>query len=100
MAATATVGALHNLVWIGWSIKHWNKLPYAHMPALWAVLITLAMSLEMLDFPPLFGAVDAHALWHLATIPLVANWYRFLMLDTEWELGRSGHRKPFGSYLE
>ena len=32
--------------------------------------------LELLDFPPLLLAVDAHALWHLSTVPLPLLWYR------------------------
>ncbi|KAF9407439.1 hypothetical protein BGZ94_002697, partial [Podila epigama] len=103
MIATATVGTLHNLVWVGWSVRNWRRRrSYASMPALWALMITLAMSLELLDFAPLAGLVDAHALWHLATVPLVAHWYRFLAADTAWELGRNGQRKQdaFGSYQE
>lgn len=42
-----------------------------------------ASLLEVLDFPPLVGLVDAHALWHAAT-PLVAlGWYNFLADDCE-----------------
>lgn len=39
------------------------------------------MSLELFDFAPLFRLLDAHALWHLATIPLAAAWWRFLCSD-------------------
>jgi hypothetical protein len=39
------------------------------------------MSFELLDFAPLFRLLDAHALWHLATIPLAAGWWRFLTSD-------------------
>jgi len=86
MAATATVGAIHNFFWIGWSIKHWRDRPYAWEPTVSAILITSAMCLEVLDFAPLWGIFDAHSLWHAATIPLVPIWYRFLLKDTEWEV--------------
>ena len=36
----------------------------------------LAMSLEFIDFPPVWGAVDAHSLWHLGTIMPTIIWYR------------------------
>lgn len=39
------------------------------------------MSFELLDFAPMFRLLDAHALWHLATIPLAAGWWRFLTSD-------------------
>jgi len=37
----------------------------------------LAALLELFDFPPLFGAFDAHSLWHLCTVPLGFLWYVF-----------------------
>jgi len=43
--------------------------------------LIMAMSLELLDFPPLADALDAHALWHAATILPTVYWYRFLVLD-------------------
>ncbi|KAF9080716.1 hypothetical protein BGX23_001763 [Mortierella sp. AD031] len=86
MAATATVGVIHNLWWICWSIMNWRERPYAWEPTISAMLITSAMCLEILDFAPLWGILDAHSLWHAATIPLVPIWYRFLLRDTEWEV--------------
>lgn len=46
-----------------------------------------AMSLELLDFPPLGRILDAHALWHAATVPIGVLWYDFLIedaLDDGW----------------
>ncbi|KDN39237.1 Per1-domain-containing protein [Tilletiaria anomala UBC 951] len=40
-----------------------------------------ATLLELLDFPPLWRFVDAHALWHLATVPLTYAWYDWLIND-------------------
>ena len=37
---------------------------------------SLTVLLELLDFPPLLWVVDAHALWHLSTVPLPLLWYR------------------------
>ncbi|KAF9327789.1 hypothetical protein BG006_008945 [Podila minutissima] len=86
MAATGTVGAIHNMWWLGWSIANWKSRPYAWEPTVSAALITAAMCLEILDFAPLWGVLDAHSLWHCATIPLVPIWYRFLLQDTEFEV--------------
>ncbi|KAG0285307.1 hypothetical protein BGZ98_005568, partial [Dissophora globulifera] len=85
MAATATIGGIHNLWWIGWSLTHWRERPYAWQPTIAGALITAAMCFEILDFPPLWGILDAHSLWHAATIPLIPMWYKFLLKDTEWE---------------
>lgn len=43
-------------------------------------------SLELLDFPPVWGVFDAHSLWHLATFPLTFVFYDFLASDATWEL--------------
>ncbi|KAF9358930.1 hypothetical protein BGX34_008640 [Mortierella sp. NVP85] len=85
MLATGGVGVVHNLMWVGWSIANRDR-PYAWEPTLWGILISLAMSLEVLDFAPLWGILDAHSLWHAATILLIPVWYRFLLKDTEWEI--------------
>ena len=53
----------------------------AASPITLVALTTLAMSLELLDFPPVFRSVDAHALWHASTIPLAAAWWSFLCND-------------------
>ena len=30
----------------------------------------MAVPLELLDFPPFWDLLDAHALWHLCTVPV------------------------------
>lgn len=50
-------------------------------PTVLVVLTLLAMSFEILDFPPFHRVLDAHALWHAATIPLGAAWWAFLIKD-------------------
>ncbi|PWN91531.1 Per1-domain-containing protein [Acaromyces ingoldii] len=44
-------------------------------------LLLAASALELLDFPPILRALDAHALWHLATVPLASMWYGWLIED-------------------
>ncbi len=50
------------------------------------VCLALAGLLEVFDFPPLWGILDAHALWHGLTIPIPFLLYRFLLDDSahEW----------------
>lgn len=53
---------------------------------LWVVIIGggHAMLLEIYDFPPYEGFVDAHALWHATTIPLTYIWWSFIRDDAEF----------------
>lgn len=44
-------------------------------------LLWLATLLEVLDFPPIWRALDAHALWHAATVPIARMWYTWLIED-------------------
>jgi post-GPI attachment to proteins factor 3 len=30
----------------------------------------------LLDFPPIWGVLDAHSLWHLGTIAPTVFWYK------------------------
>lgn len=59
-------------------------------------LLTLAMflapALELFDFPPLLRLVDAHALWHLATVPLTIYFYRWLADDANESVSMRGWR--------
>lgn len=48
----------------------------------------LAM-LEIFDFAPVFGSLDAHALWHLASIVPSLLWYQFIEADTEYYLKKA-----------
>ena len=61
--------------------------PAAHRPPqvdypLWiSILFFAAVSLEFFDFPPIAGVLDAHALWHAATVGIVPLWYKFFRED-------------------
>ena len=39
------------------------------------------MVFEVLDFPPILGILDAHAIWHAATAPLAYVFYEFIEGD-------------------
>jgi hypothetical protein len=45
------------------------------------VAFAAASMLELFDFPPIWGILDAHSLWHLATVPLGFQWYEFWRQD-------------------
>jgi hypothetical protein len=90
MAVNLVVGFVHNGLWLlyPWGSirlfpgrdKHYRPA-FALQPALFVLLTTLATTLELFDFPPWYRTLDAHALWHLATVPIVPLWYHFLVKD-------------------
>ncbi|MCH85919.1 post-GPI attachment to proteins factor 3-like [Trifolium medium] len=57
---------------------------------LWLVVIAggLAMLLEIYDFPPYEGLLDAHALWHAITIPLTYIWWSFIKDDAKFRTAK------------
>ena len=58
------------------------------------------MSFELLDFAPIFRLLDAHAMWHLSTIPLGMAWWHFLCSDAiELEGAQMQARSNGGSSL-
>ncbi|KAJ6258493.1 hypothetical protein Dda_6535 [Drechslerella dactyloides] len=78
MAANVVVGMCQNVLWIYYSITRYDRerKPWALWPAAIVLWVAFSMSLELLDFPPLFDALDAHALWHAATILPIMWMYR------------------------
>ncbi|KAI9692072.1 MAG: hypothetical protein M1820_009540 [Bogoriella megaspora] len=88
MAANVVVGVIQNIMWSAFSVYRYRKLKvqWTAWPGLIVAWIVLAMSLELLDFPPWGGMVDAHALWHLGTVGPTIWWYSFLIKDAEEDL--------------
>ena len=94
MIFNLVVGLAHNLLWVLYSLpssfSFIRRYPgllrsyrprHAYKPAMFALLMTAATGLELFDFPPWAGSIDAHSLWHLATVPITAFWYDFLVED-------------------
>ncbi len=94
MIFNLAIGMAHNLLWILYSlpsslslIRRYPGYPrnyrprHAYKPAMFALLTTVATGLELFDFPPWAGIIDAHSLWHLVTAPIAVFWYDFLMED-------------------
>jgi hypothetical protein len=78
MAANVVVGMIQNLMWSWFSFEKYRKSGrfWTMWPGLVVAWIILAMSLELLDFPPLWGGLDAHSLWHLGTVGPTMVWYK------------------------
>jgi len=62
----------------GWDWTAW--------PGFIVAWVVLAMGLELFDFPPWGGMLDAHALWHLGTVGPTIWWYSFLVKDAQEDL--------------
>jgi len=98
------LGLTHNALWTVYSLpssrsflRRFPFRPKAYRPVfatkafVFVMLTTAATALELLDFPPWLFIIDAHALWHLSTVPITKFWYEFLVedaLDEGWKFQR------------
>ena len=80
MAANVAAGIVQNILWSWFSLQSYLRLkkPWAAWPGLIVAWIVLAMSMELLDFAPWGGLLDAHSLWHLGTVGPTIWWYRYV----------------------
>jgi len=78
MAANVVIGIIQNILWSWFSVTRYKRLKktWAAWPGLIVAWIVVAMSLELLDFPPIGGMLDAHSLWHLGTVGPTIWWYK------------------------
>ncbi|KAH8591643.1 Per1-like-domain-containing protein [Bisporella sp. PMI_857] len=85
IAANVVVGVIHNTMWSVFSYKKYKASGrvWAMWPGFVVAWVMLAMGLEILDFPPWWGLLDAHALWHLGTVLPTMVWYNFLLKDAQ-----------------
>ncbi|KAH7078172.1 Mn2+ homeostasis protein-like protein Per1 [Paraphoma chrysanthemicola] len=88
MAANVAVGIIANLLWSGFSVVQYRKIgrTWAVWPGLCVAWIIVAMSMELLDFAPWRGMIDAHSLWHLGTVVPTVLWYNFLIRDAQADI--------------
>ncbi|AEO70469.1 uncharacterized protein THITE_2121961 [Thermothielavioides terrestris NRRL 8126] len=77
-AACVACGVVQNVLWSWFSYTRYarTKQPWAVWPGIVVAWVIMAMSLELFDFPPLWGCIDAHSLWHLGTIAPAVLWYK------------------------
>lgn len=73
------VGAVQSMMWGVWV----GRIQHPGRCRMWVFLALLntATALEILDFAPWGRLVDAHALWHAATVPLSYIFFGFLQQD-------------------
>ncbi|NXY87080.1 PGAP3 factor, partial [Alcedo cyanopectus] len=75
MAANTAMGLLNVAWWLRWCHRNRPRLPHVWKCAAVVLLLQALALLELLDFPPLFWVLDAHALWHFGTVPLNVLFY-------------------------
>ncbi|KAF1837020.1 Mn2+ homeostasis protein-like protein Per1 [Decorospora gaudefroyi] len=88
MAANVGVGVVANVLWTGFSVVQYRRIgrTWAVWPGVCVAWIVMAMGLELLDFAPWGGMVDAHCLWHLGTVVPTVLWYNFLVRDAQEDI--------------
>jgi hypothetical protein len=79
MRVCILLGVAHSLLWLCWA--HATRHPQRARLTAVVLAAHAASLLELLDFAPLAGALDAHALWHAATPAVTLAWYAFLAAD-------------------
>ncbi|XP_016047093.1 post-GPI attachment to proteins factor 3 isoform X2 [Erinaceus europaeus] len=88
LAANVMIGLVNVVWWLAWC---WSQraLPHVHKCAAVVLLLQGLSLLELLDFPPLFWVLDAHAIWHISTIPVHILFFSFLKDDSLYLLEES-----------
>jgi hypothetical protein len=78
MIANVAVGIVTNIMWSWFSVTRYRKLKkmWLAWPGMIVAWIVSVMSLELFDFPPWGGMIDAHSLWHLGTVIPTIWWYK------------------------
>eukprot|EP00798_Chlamydomonas_sp_ICE-L_P032237 gene32237-16802_t len=79
------LGLAQAVLWVTWS--QLTRHPHRFQLLRFLLLLHAAMLLEILDFPPIFKLLDAHAAWHATTIPLTFMFYKFVHADIDWVTG-------------
>lgn len=84
MKVSLTIGVIHSLLWLYNSYRHWQDGYHWRMVVLTFGLWSFA-SLEVFDFPPYYGLLDAHALWHGLTPVLGHMFYQWVVDDVNFQ---------------
>lgn len=78
MKANIVTGTIGGIGWVAWCAWQWKRRrQYIWKMLLFQCLAGASLSLELLDFPPIWWTFDAHSLWHLSTAPLTVLLYRY-----------------------
>lgn len=75
---------ISSFFWLYWALQRRDR-HYVWILVLAIVGVYPMTLLEFFDFPPLFNLLDAHALWHLSTIPFSFVMYEGVIRDLQFE---------------
>lgn len=76
MQANVVTGLVAGIGWLIWCIRCRAQWDYAWKVCCVQLLAGCSLTLELMDFPPIWYTFDAHSLWHLCTVPLTVLFYR------------------------
>ncbi|XP_006889453.1 PREDICTED: post-GPI attachment to proteins factor 3 isoform X2 [Elephantulus edwardii] len=82
LMANVAIGLVNMVWWLAWCLWNHRRLPHVRKCMAVVMLLQGLSLLELLDFPPLFWVLDAHAIWHISTIPVHVLFFRFLEDDS------------------
>nr|XP_004463082.1 post-GPI attachment to proteins factor 3 isoform X2 [Dasypus novemcinctus] len=82
LAVSVAIGLVNVVWWLAWCLRNQRQLPHVRKCMVVVVLLQGLSLLELLDFPPLFWVLDAHAIWHISTIPVHVLFFSFLEDDS------------------
>ncbi|XP_058903435.1 post-GPI attachment to proteins factor 3 isoform X2 [Kogia breviceps] len=89
LAANVAIGLVNAAWWLTWCLWNRQRLPHVRKCIVVVLLLQGLSLLELLDFPPLFWVLDAHAIWHVSTIPVHVLFFSFLEDDSLYLLKES-----------
>lgn len=81
MKLIAVMFGLFTIIWFVWGCMNARRNLQGKLAIAWSIGAGLCGMLELFDFEPVFDLVDAHALWHLGTVPLVLLIWKIFTLD-------------------
>ena len=85
MQCCIALGAAQLLLWTTWWRVARRRRPHAWRAAALSLALNCSCVLEVADFPPICGVLDAHALWHATTAPLAhLFWRAFVAPELRW----------------
>lgn len=72
-------GLVNVVWWLAWCLRNQRRLPHVRKCMVVVLLLQGLSLLELLDFPPFFWVLDAHAIWHISTIPVHVLFFRWVL---------------------
>lgn len=81
MRVMIAIGFIFNLLWFLHGLRNCNSSSHSKWIVVWTLCCTMSATMEVFDFEPIFGLVDAHSIWHGLTAPLTLTFYYLMQLE-------------------